>query len=101
MEDGYEIIEVQFPCLLTAVKELNEPRYMSIGGIVDAYQKEIVTWNNIDLELEPSECGLKASPTQVLRSFAPPHKGKGEMISGTAQEVSAFLVKKLKDKHYI
>ena len=36
MEDGYEVIEVQTPCLLTCVKELNEPRYMSVGAIVDA-----------------------------------------------------------------
>ncbi len=40
MENGYEILEVQMPCLLTAVKELNEPRYMSIGGIMDAYAKK-------------------------------------------------------------
>lgn len=101
MEDGYEVIEAQLPCLLTAVKELNEPRYMSIGGIVDAYDKEITTWNYEDLDLDTNECGLKASPTQVLRSFAPEQKGKGQMISGTTQEVSAFLVKTLKDKHYI
>ncbi len=101
MEDGYEVIEVKFPCLLTAVKELNEPRYMSIGGIVDSYEKKIIEWNNIDLNLEPEECGLKASPTQVLRSFAPPQKGTGKMISGSTQEVSAFLVKTLKDNHYI
>ena len=39
MEDGYEVIEVKTPCLLTCVKELNEPRYMSVGSIVDAYKK--------------------------------------------------------------
>lgn len=66
MEDGYELIEVQTPCVLTTVKELNQPRYMSIGGIVDAYQKEITVWNHKDVELDPGDCGLNASPTQVL-----------------------------------
>ena len=101
LEDGYEIIEVQMPCLLTAVKELNQPRYMSIGGIVDAYKKEITVWDHNAVELDPKDCGLNASPTQVFRSFTPPQKGKGEMLSGTVQEMSAALVGKLREKHYI
>ena len=39
LEDGYEVIKVQTPCMLTCIKELNEPRYMSIGGIFDAKNK--------------------------------------------------------------
>ena len=101
LEDGYERIEVQMPCLLTAVKELNQPRYMSIGGIVDAYEKEITIWDHSALELDPKDCGLNASPTQVFRSFTPPQKGKGEMLTGTTQEMSAALVGKLREKYYI
>ncbi|MDK2808677.1 MAG: caffeyl-CoA reductase-Etf complex subunit CarD [Clostridiales bacterium] len=101
MEDGYEEIEVTTPCLLTAVKELNEPRYMSIGGIMEAYQKEITVWNHEDVALSPKDCGLNASPTQVFRSFTPPAKGKGEMLSGTAKEMSEALVSCLKEKHYL
>lgn len=101
LEDGYELIEVQTPCLLTAVKELNEPRYMSIGGIVDAYQKDVTVWNHNDVSLDPADCGLNASPTQVFRSFTPPPKGKGEMLSGTVGEMADALVGKLKEKHYL
>lgn len=101
MEDGYEVIEVRTPCLLTCVKELNEPRYMSIGKIVDAYKKEIPVWNHMDVELDPKDCGLNASPTQVFRSFTPPAKGKGEMLSGSIDEMSIKLVDKLKEKHYL
>jgi len=101
MEDGYEVIEVRTPCLLTCVKELNEPRYMSIGKIVDAYKKEIPVWNHMDVELDPKDCGLNASPTQVFRSFTPPAKGKGEMLSGSIYEMSTKLVDKLKEKHYL
>ena len=32
LEDGYEIIKVQTPCMLTCIKELNTPRYMSMSG---------------------------------------------------------------------
>jgi electron transfer flavoprotein beta subunit len=99
MEDGYDLIEVQTPCVLTAVKELNEPRYMTIKGIVEAYEKNITVWGHQDVGLDPSECGLKASPTQVLRSFTPPPKGKGIMLDGkTVEEMADKLVTKLREK---
>lgn len=101
MEDGYEVIEVSTPCLLTCVKELNEPRYMSVGAIVDAYKKDITVWNHDDVALDPKDCGLNASPTQVFRSFTPPQKGKGEMLSGTIGDMAGALVGKLVEKHLI
>lgn len=101
LEDGYEVIEVQTPCLLTCVKELNTPRYMSIGGIINACNKEIAVWNHDDVQLDPKNCGLNASPTQVFRSFTPDPKGKGEMLTGTVNEMAAQLVEKLAEKHII
>lgn len=101
MEDGYELLEVSTPCLLTAVKELNTPRYMTISGIMDSYDKEITAWNHKDVDLDPADCGLNASPTQVFRSFTPPAKGKGEMLSGTVTEMSQNLVDSLKKKHVL
>ncbi len=99
LEDGFEVIEVSTPCMLTAVKELNTPRYMTISGIEDAYKKTITVWNENDVALRPESCGLKASPTQVFRSFTPPPKGKGEMLSGSVPEMAAQLVQKLTEKH--
>lgn len=101
LEDGYEVIEAQMPCLLTAVKELNVPRYMTIAGIVNAYKKDITVWNHEDVALDPKDCGLNASPTQVFRSFTPPPKGKGEMLTGTVAEMATTLVDRLKEKHAI
>lgn len=101
LEDGYEVIEVQTPCLLTAVKELGEPRYMSVEAIENAYQQEIKIWNEDDVNLKAEDCGLKASPTQVFRSFTPAPKGKGEMLTGTVDEMVKTLVAKLNEKHLI
>lgn len=102
LEDGYEVIKVKMPCLLTCVKELNHPRYMTVSNILDAYEKEITVWGHEDINLRPEECGLKASPTQVYRSFTPELKGKGEMIpAGSTKEVAKALVNKLKEKHLI
>lgn len=101
LEDGYEVIEVKLPCLLTCVKELNEPRYMTVKGIVEAYEKEITIWNEKDVALDPSQCGLNASPTQVFRSFTPPQKGKGKMLSGSISEMVSQLVTELDEKHLL
>lgn len=101
LEDGYEVIEVAMPCLLTCVKELNEPRYMTVGGIMDAFEKPITTWNHVDVDLDPKDCGLNASPTQVARSFTPAPKGKGEMLTGTPADTAKVLVNALREKHAI
>jgi electron transfer flavoprotein alpha/beta subunit len=101
LEDGYQEVEVKLPCLLTAVKELNTPRYMTVRGIVEAYEKEVRILTDKDLKLDPSECGLAASPTQVMRSFTPPPKGKGEILKGGAQEAASLLADRLSASHLI
>lgn len=102
MEEGYQILKVKIPCLLTCVKELNTPRYMTVRGIVDAYEKEIIVWDHNDLNMDQSECGLAASPTQVMRSFTPPRKEKGEIIEGnSAADMAKQLVAKLAEKHLL
>ena len=101
LEDGYEVVKVQTPCLLTAVKELNTPRYMTVAGIMNAYKAAITVWNHDDLHMDPGRCGLSASPTQVLRSFTPPPKGKGEMAEGSVKQMTETLVDRLYEKHLI
>jgi len=59
LEDGYEVIRVKMPCMLTAIKELNTPRYMTIGGIYDATKKEIPTWGAKELEIDLNTVGLE------------------------------------------
>jgi electron transfer flavoprotein beta subunit len=103
LEDGYELIEIDTPCMLTAIKELNTPRYMSIGGIFDAVRKEIPTWGAKELGVDVNrEVGLEASPTNVFRSFTPAPKGKGVIIEAdTERELADKLLIGLKSKHVI
>ena len=101
LEDGYEVIEVQKPCVLTAIKELNKPRYMTLLRIEEAYEKEIKIWDENSLNVTPDTVGLNASPTQVFRSFTPPPKGAGEMLAGTIPEMASALIAKLTEKHVI
>ena len=100
MEDGYELIAIQTPCMLTAIKELNEPRYMSMAGIFG--KKDIKVWNAKDIEVDLNKVGLEASPTNVFRSFTPAPKAPGQVIAGdTENEQAKNLLIQLKGKHII
>ena len=101
LEDGYEVIQVPMPCLLTVVKELNKPRYMSVKGIYEAYEKDITVLNENDIPVRADEIGINASPTKVFRSFTPDPKGKGIMIEGTPKEAAAKVIGELKKKHVL
>ena len=86
LEDGYMTIKTQTPCLLTCIKELNTPRYMSVGGIFECYSKPLEIYNYETLKDDPlielDTIGLKGSPTNVYKSFSPPQKGAGMMLEG-------------------
>ena len=103
-EDGYHIIKVKTPCLLTAIAELAEPRYMSVGGVFDAYQKEIKIFG-FDLlkdDLELDMIGLKGSPTNVYKSFTKELKGAGTVLTDlTPEQAVDAIVKKLEEKFII
>lgn len=101
LEDGYEEIKIQTPCMLTCIKELNTPRYMSMAGIFNQ-DKKITVWNAADIKVDLTTVGLKASPTNVYRSFTPRPKGKGSMVAGdTEAEIATNLIVSLKKKHII
>ena len=100
LEDGYELIEVKLPCLLTTIKELNTPRYMTVAGIYS--DKNMITWNAKDIEVDLTKVGLEASPTNVFRSFTPAPKEPGIKIEGDSEKEQAKnLLIKLKGKHVI
>ena len=105
LEDGYMTIKVKTPCLLTCIKELNEPRYMSIGGIYSAYGKPLETYDYEALKDDPlidaSTIGLKGSPTNIFKSFTPPQKGVGVMLEGNGKETCEQLAGILVKKHII
>ena len=105
LEDGYMTIKVKTPCLLTCIKELNEPRYMSIDGIYATYNKPLETFDYEKLKDHPlidaTTIGLKGSPTNIFKSFTPPQKGAGKMLEGAGKETCEELASILAAKHII
>ena len=103
-EDQFHILKVQLPCLVTALAELSEPRYMHAGGIVDAYNKEIKVWGFDDLknDLNPEWIGLKGSPTNVFQSFGKKPKTPGTIYDGlSVEEAVEKIMAMLIERHII
>jgi electron transfer flavoprotein beta subunit len=100
-EDGYEIVSVKAPVLLTAIKELNEPRYMHMANIFEAYNKEVKIWSADDIEVDKVLLGLAGSPTKVKKSMTKETKGQGELINKPVKEAVEYAVSKLKENHFI
>ena len=105
IEDGYMTIKVKTPCMITCIKELNQPRYLSVGGAFEAYSKPLVTMTYETLKDHPlidkSTIGLAGSPTNILTSFTPPQKGAGMMLEGADKATTDKLAGILAAKHII
>ncbi len=97
MDEGYDVVESSLPVLLTVVKELNEPRLPSLKGKMKAKKAEIRKWTAADIGAEEELLGLKGSPTQVKKIFAPEARSDREMIEGAPEEQAEKLLKKLQE----
>lgn len=101
-EDRYHVVKAKMPCLITALSELNEPRYMTPGGIFDAYKQEITVWGRADLkDVDDANLGLKGSPTKIAKASDKVRKGADEKVSLDPDESVSYIVDKLKVKHVI
>ena len=100
-DDRYHIVKAKMPCLVTALAELNEPRYMT-PGIFDAYKKDITVWGRKDLkDVEDSNLGLKGSPTQIAKASDKVRKGAGEKVVLDPTASVDYIVGKLTEKHVL
>ncbi len=95
--DGYEVIEISLPALITVSNEIGEPRYPTIKGIMAAKKKEPIVWKPADIGLDPSKIGAGGRNTKMLKLFQPVREGKCEIIGGeTPEEAAASLAQRLR-----
>lgn len=100
-EDRYHVIKSNLPCLVTAMGELNKPRYMTPGGIKEAYEKEITVLNRDAIEVDDMHIGLVGSPTKVFKSFPKSVKGAGVKTTLDGEEAADYIIGVLKEKFII
>jgi len=98
-EDRYHTIKAKLPVLITALSEMNAPRYMTPGGIFDAFrEKKVTVWTLKDITVDTANIGLKGSPTKVKKSFTKGAKSAGKVFNLEPQESAELIVDKMKEK---
>ena len=91
------IIESRLPALISVLKEINNPRFATASGIVDAYsKKEVVYFDAETLKPNKSKIGLSGSMTEVWKIFVPERKEEQIILKGTKEEIAKELCKNLK-----
>ncbi len=97
-EEGYQVLAVELPCLLTVLASSIRPRYMTVRGIIEAYNRELEVWGADKIDVDESKLGLKGSPTRVVKSFTKGAKVAGELFESNPEEAVDIIVSKLKEK---
>jgi electron transfer flavoprotein beta subunit len=87
VEGGHESFRFELPGVISAQKGLNEPRYASLKGIMQAKKKP----------LEEVEVGDAESRVEVLEIANPPERAAGEIV-GEGPDAVPELVRKLREE---
>lgn len=97
--NGYELVQVSLPCLLTVEKEINAIEYSPLPNMIRAAKYQPTIWTVADFEgVERTRLGLKGSPTIVGKMFTPPKLEGGKRLEGTADEQVEQLLEVLLEK---
>ena len=105
LDDGFSVVQTKMPCLITCIKDLNTPRYMTVPQIMDFDEKPYIVLEYNDLKDDPhisaDTIGLEGSPTIIYKSFGPPKRQVGMMLKGNAKEQVGQLFDILSEKHLV
>jgi electron transfer flavoprotein beta subunit len=100
--DGYQVIEVILPALITVSNELGEPRYATLKGIMAAAKKQPTVWKPTDIGVDSSQVGTAGRRMKLLKLFQPSREGKCDVISAdSAAEAGTKLADKLRESKLI
>ena len=100
-EEGYQKLAVDLPCVLTVLSGGEKARYMSVRGIVEAYDREIEIWSAECISVDVEKLGLKGSPTKVVKAFSKGIKAAGEVLELEPEAAVELIISKLKEKFLI
>jgi len=96
--DGYEVVEVTLPALITVSNELGAARYPTIKGIMAAKRKEPTVWKPADIGVDPAKIGAAGRRTKLVKLFQPVREGKCEVLTAdTPEEAAVKLAQRLRE----
>ncbi len=98
IEGGTEVVETPLPAVVTCQKGLNEPRYASLKGIMQAKKKPLEAKKAADIEAAAGEAGQAGAKTTVLTMTMPPERAAGKVVEGEPEDAARQVVKLLREE---
>lgn len=96
-ESGVEMMSANFPCVISVIEKINEPRYPSFKGIMAAKKKPIENQNLADLGLEPAKVGAAGAWSVVAGANPRPPREQGVKLEDSGEggaKLADFLIEK-------
>ena len=100
-DDGYQVLQVPLPALLSVTKEINVPRLPSIAGVLRGAEAEVQICSAAQLGVDPARVGLAGSVTKVVRTMRPDHRVKSEVLEGSVPEQAKALLEQLREEKLV
>jgi electron transfer flavoprotein beta subunit len=95
LENERQVVEAKLPCLISVVREINEPRLPTLMSIMAASKKPMSTWSAADLNLEADELGFNGSLIEILRSAVSSGERRRITLQGEPKDIAPKIVKTL------
>ncbi len=99
---GSETVRTRLPALIAVLPGTSPPVYPPLPQMIRRAKYKPSTWSADDIDLDFDLIGLKGSPTQVVRVFAPPERAPGRIIDygGETSRAVGELVKMIGEDEY-
>lgn len=95
MENGYRVVRLKLPAVLTVTRDLNKPRSITFSSIVKARKKEMLEWDAEELGVPIDLVGLKGSPTIISELRTKKNERIAEIIDGERGDVARILIQRM------
>jgi electron transfer flavoprotein beta subunit len=100
--DGYQVLEVTLPALVTVSNELGEARYATLKGIMAAAKKQPTIWKPADIGIDAAQIGETGRRSKLVKLFQPVREGKCDFVTAdTPAEAGTKLAEKLREAKLI
>jgi electron transfer flavoprotein beta subunit len=80
-EDGYEVVTASTPAVVSVWDTINEPRYPSFKGIMEAKKKPVQTLSLAELGVDAGEVGFAGASTTVVEHAKRPPRSGGTRVT--------------------
>lgn len=102
VEDGYEVLEVPLPAVLTITNEINQPRLTTVVGVLRTATIKIPVWSIEDIGVDPAVLAERGSLTELKSLCIPEVSVECEIVEAeTPEEAALSLVNLLRSKKII